>query len=181
MGFTVRPIVEEDLEMIMNWRMSQAVTAYMNTNPKLTLEGQRKWFSSLQNKDTVKYWLIEVDNQPAGIINLADIDYDNRNVSWGYYIGEKKLRSMQLAVSLELSLYQYVFGKMGFEEIYCQVFSVNVGVVKLHQLCGCKVLKTVKDAEEKEGIKYDVTYLNITRDEWKVNKASCHYELIEFD
>lgn len=69
--------------------MSPEVTAYMNTNPNLTMDGQRKWFNSLKDKDTVKYWIIEVDGKPAGVLNLADIDYEKKNTSWGYYIGEK--------------------------------------------------------------------------------------------
>ena len=36
MSITLREIREEDLEMIMNWRMDPEVTRYMNTNPRLT-------------------------------------------------------------------------------------------------------------------------------------------------
>ena len=43
MGINLRTIRDDDLEMIMNWRMRPDITKYMNTNPKLTLEGQRKW------------------------------------------------------------------------------------------------------------------------------------------
>ncbi len=181
MLFAVRPIVEDDLEMIMNWRMSPTVTAYMNTNPKLTLAGQREWFFSLKGKETVKYWVIEVDNRPAGMIYLVDIDHEHKSTSWGYYVGEKKLRSMELAISLELSLYKYVFENMGFEKVYCEVFSINEGVGRLHQPCGCKVLDIVEEEVEKEGIKYDVTHFGITRHEWEVNKTGYHYNWLEFD
>ena len=59
MEFTVRNVVESDLEKIMNWRMSPEVTTYMNTNPKLTMEKQRKWFEALKNQDIAKYfWII---------------------------------------------------------------------------------------------------------------------------
>ena len=104
MATTLRLITENDLEMIMNWRMSESVSHFMNTNPKLTIEGQKKWFASLEKNDNVRNWLIEVDGVPAGMINLADIDWENGNSSWGYYIGEERLRSLRLAVSLEMSL-----------------------------------------------------------------------------
>lgn len=180
MEFTVRQIEETDLERIIYWRMLPEVTAYMNTNPKLTLEGQKKWLASLKNKDTVKYWMVEVDGRPAGIINLADIDYEKKNTSWGYYIGETGLRSMDLAISLELSLYDYVFGTMGLEEIHGEVFSINKGVVKLHKLCGCRVEKIVEGEVEKEGVKYDVTHLTLTREEWEKKKENYHYQKINF-
>lgn len=180
MGVTVGPISEDDLEMIRIWRMLPEVTTYMNTNPKLTIEGQRKWFHSLKDDSTVKYWLIKVDTRPAGLIYLMNIDYTAKNASWGYYIGEKNLRSMQLAISLELSLYNYVFEEMGFEEIHDEVFSLNGGVIKLHQLCGCRIVKIVEGEVEKEGVRYSVTHLSLTRDEWETNKEKYRYEKIDF-
>ena len=45
---TLRAITKKDLEKIMHWRMDPDITRYMNTDPKLTLEGQKKWFSSIE-------------------------------------------------------------------------------------------------------------------------------------
>ena len=41
MSVALRKINEEDLEQIMRWRMDPEITRYMNTDPKLTLEGRR--------------------------------------------------------------------------------------------------------------------------------------------
>ena len=41
MSVTLRKIRESDLETIMNWRMDPEITRYMNTDPRLTLEGQK--------------------------------------------------------------------------------------------------------------------------------------------
>ena len=181
MEFTVRNVVESDLEKIMNWRMSPEVTTYMNTNPKLTMEKQRKWFESLKNQDIAKYfWIIEVGGKPAGVLFLENIDFKKKNTSRAYYIGEKSLRSMELAISLELSIYEYVFERMEFEEIHSEVFSVNAGVVKLHQLCGCRIEKIVKEKVHKEGKKYDVTYLTLTKKEWEEKKGKYKYQKIDF-
>lgn len=180
MEFAVRRIDESDLERIMNWRMSPEVTTYMNTNPKLTLDGQKKWLKSLEGNESVRYWLVEVNGQPAGVINLADIDYENKNTSWAYYIGEKSLRSIQLAISLELSLYDYVFEKMRLDEIHGEIFSLNGAVIKLHKLCGCKVVEVVPEEVEKEGVKYDITHVSLNRSDWEQNKGKQRYERIEF-
>ena len=47
MSIRLRELREDDLENIMRWRMDPDITRYMNTNPKLTLEGQRKWFKAI--------------------------------------------------------------------------------------------------------------------------------------
>lgn len=181
MATTLRLITEDDLEMIMNWRMSESVTRFMNTNPKLTLEGQKKWLASLEKNDRARNWVIEVDGNPAGLINLIDADWENGNTSWGYYIGEEKLRSLKLAISLEMSLYDYCFDILGFKEVHNEVFKLNEGVWKLHIACGNRIVKEVQGEVEKEGIAYDIVHLSIERDEWFELRKNKKYEKINFD
>ena len=50
MSVTLRKVTEGDLEQIMRWRMDPEITRYMNTDPKLTLEGQKKWFAKVQSR-----------------------------------------------------------------------------------------------------------------------------------
>lgn len=178
MGFTVRTIKEDDLENMMNWRMSPDVTRFMFTDPKLTLEGQRKWYESVKDRADQRRWIVEVDHIPAGTIHLEEINYDDKCATWGYYIGEKSLRSFQLAISLELSLYDYVFEKMNFEKLHSEMFSFNSGVIKLHELCGCRIDRLGK--VEKNGTEHDVTYMSISRKEWESGKGKCQYEKIDF-
>ncbi len=178
---TLRPIEERDLEIIMNWRMDKEITRFMNTDPVLTLEGQKKWFVAQETRKDVRYWMIEVDGVPAGVINLAEIDWEKKSCSWGYYIGEKKCRSLKLALSLEMSLYDYIFDVLGLKELYGGVFSLNVGVIKLHLACGSSILREAKGEVVKNGISYDITYLGITADTWHAIRPQKKYEKINFD
>lgn len=180
MGTTLREIKEDDLEMIMNWRMDPDITRYMNTDPKLTIEGQKQWLQSIRNSDKVQYWLIEQENIPVGVINLADIDWKSKTSSWGYYIGEKKQRTLKLAISLEMSLYDYVFDVLEFNELHNEVFSLNSGVVKLHLACGCNVEREIKNGVQKNGITYDITKLSITKNHWYQIRNGKKYERIDF-
>ena len=69
MSVTLRKVTEGDLEQIMQWRMDPEITRYMNTDPKLTLEGQKQWFAKVQKDPDVSYWIIEIGGIPAGVIN----------------------------------------------------------------------------------------------------------------
>lgn len=181
MGITLRKISEDDLEMIMNWRMSETVTKYMNTNPQLTLKDQKEWFESLERNDKARNWIIEVEGVPAGLINLADIDWTKGTTSWGYYIGEEKLRSLRLAISLEMSLYDYCFDVLGFTEVHNEAFKLNEGVWKLHTACGCRIVKEVPGEVVKEGVAYDIVHLSIERNEWFKIRENKKYEKINYD
>ena len=73
MSVTLRKVTEGDLEQIMRWRMDPEITRYMNTDPKLTLEGQKKWFAKVQQDPDVSYWIIEIDGTVAGVINYTGL------------------------------------------------------------------------------------------------------------
>lgn len=178
---SVRRIQDADLENIMNWRMKPEVTRYMNTDPKLTLDGQRKWFVKLQSDETVDYWIIVIDGEPAGVINLADLDDPNGQVGWAYYIAVDHLKSFETAISLEMSLYDYVFDHLKKKSIIANVFSANKGVIALHKLCGCEFLEEKKEFIEKNGIKYDMTFQIMTVERWRTIREKMHYQKVKFD
>lgn len=180
MSVTLRAIREEDLERIMNWRMDPDITRYMNTDPKLTLEGQKKWFAGISKDASVKYWLIEVDGEPAGVINLTRLNDPEGNLGWAYYVGEKRLRSFKTALSLEMSMYDYVFDVLGKNAVYSDVFTLNQGVIALHKLCGCETVEEKKAQVVKNGVAYDVTYMRMTSELWQTARQGKKYEKIDF-
>ena len=180
MGVTLRPIQESDLENIMRWRMDEEITRYMNTNPKLTLEGQKEWLEQLRVNEDVQYWVIEVQKQPAGVINLTGLTNPKGELGWAYYVGEKKLRSLKTALSLEMSMYDYVFDTLQKKAVYSDVFTLNQGVIQLHKLCGCEIVEEKKAHVSKEGIYYDVTFMRMTDELWKKKREGKKYEKILF-
>jgi hypothetical protein len=63
---------------------------------------------SHKNED-VRYWMILVDGKEAGVINLTGLTNPEGNLGWAYYVGEKSLRSIMTALSLEMSMFDYIF------------------------------------------------------------------------
>ncbi len=181
MSVTLRKIRESDLETIMNWRMDPEITRYMNTDPRLTLEGQKKWFAAVQDNPDVYYRMILVDGQEAGVINLTGLSREDGVLGWAYYVGEKKLRSLKTALSLEMSLYDYIFDTLRKEALISDVFSLNRGVIQLHLLCGCEILEEKKAHIRKNDTFYDVTFMRMTRERWQQVRTGKKYERIAFE
>ena len=180
MAVTLRRIREKDLEQIMNWRMDEDITRYMNTNPKLTLEGQKKWLEAIRKNPDVSYWMILVDGQEAGVINLTGLTREDGNLGWAYYMGEKRLRSIKTALSLEMSMYDYIFDILDKNALYSDVFTLNMGVIKLHLLCGCEIVEEICNHICKEGVYYDVTFMRMTKERWFDIRETKKYEKIDF-
>ncbi len=180
MGVALRKIREDDLENIMRWRMAEEITRYMNTNPKLTLEGQKRWLAGVRENPDVRYWLIEIQGIPAGVINLTGLENPDGDLGWAYYVGVKRLRSLKTALSLEMSMYDYVFDGLHKRTVYSDVFTLNQGVIQLHKLCGCEVVEEKKGHICKEGVLYDVTFLRMTAERWNQVRVGKNYEKIQF-
>lgn len=181
MKLNFRLIQEDDLEMIMQWRMMPEITKFMNTDPQLTLEGQKKWLEHIRKDKTVRNWVIEAEGKSVGVLNLMDIDWHNKRCSWGYYVAEKSMRSLKLAMSIEWNLYDYVFEKMGLNKLTNEVLAFNKEVVTIHKMCGSDVIGTLKQHIYKNGSYIDVVYIEICKDKWAALKEKHHYPEASFE
>ena len=178
---SLREIEDGDLQEIMEWRTDPEITKYMFTDPKLDIESQRKWLSRISSDPSVKYRLIEIDGKSAGVISLNGLENPDGVVMWSYYIGNKKLRSIDVALSLEMSLYDYALISLGKNSVVADVLSLNKGVIKLHELCGCVLKEEKKRYIEKNGIWYDVSFQEMTVERWKNLRKYRNYQRIDFN
>lgn len=80
-----------------------------------------------------------------------------------------------------MSLYDYCFDILGFNEVHNEVFKLNEGVWKLHIACGCKIIEKIPEKIEKEGVRYDVVSLSMEKDEWYKLRKNKKYEKINYD
>lgn len=176
----LRPIREEELELVMNWRMHPDITRFMYTDPVLTMEMQRKWYEESKRDEHNIHFMIEVDGIPAGVMNITEIDRRNQRCSWGYYIAVKEKRSLQLALALEWNLYDYVFHVLGLHKLEGEIFAFNKGVIRMHQMCGSVIEGVRKQHILKNGEYYDVVEMGICREEWEEIRGRHTYERIPF-
>ncbi|MCI8814675.1 MAG: GNAT family N-acetyltransferase, partial [Lachnospiraceae bacterium] len=108
-GISIRKIREQELALVLKWRTDPDISKYMKSDFRATLEMQKQWYADVQKDNSKRYWMIEIDSVPVGVICLTDMDYNLKTCEWGYYIAEKAQRSFAAAVSIECSLYDYVF------------------------------------------------------------------------
>lgn len=172
---------KEHLKKVMEWRMRPDITRFMNTDPKLTLEGQMKWFDKIKMDTSQCNWIINVDGVPSGLINIFEIDRTNSRCSWGYYIANLDVRSLKLAMHLEWNLYDYVFEKLKLNKLCNETFVRNSPVINLHKLCGSKEDGILRQHICKNGEYYDVSVGSILAKEWAEKRQTISYETYDFE
>lgn len=181
MKVRLEKLKEEDLDMVAKWRMLPEVTKYMYTDPIITPESQRKWFDTIKNNNSVKYWTIVLDQTKVGLLCLTNIDFINKRCYWGYYIGDLSARGKGLARILECNIYDYVFYKLGLNKLCADVLAFNEKVILIHKKFGSEVEGILKQHIYKNGKFHDVVCMGITKGKWDSIRKKMEYDKIEIE
>lgn len=165
-----REVNIDDADIILRWRTSNSVTKFMNTDIEYDLEAQKNWLLSSYKKQNYYHWIIENDDKPVGLINLADYSLTDATASWGFYIGEENLNG--LGAFIPPYFYNFLFGKLSIERINVEVFYNNTNVIGLHLLHGYKFTPDMDRVIIKN--KKDILLVSMTLDKtnWNFKRFS---------
>ena len=183
-----RKIRESDLEKIMNWRMLPEVTKYMLTDPKLTIEGQKKWFEKikkeyerpLQERESF-YWVLEVDEVPVGVVSMVDWNRRKSSIRTGEYVAVQEKSSIKLIIDLQYSMYEFAFEALGVNKIAFEIMSNNMGTILINRRFGANEDGIMRDEVFKDGEYFDLHLFSILKNEWNELKYKTKYDKIDFE
>jgi RimJ/RimL family protein N-acetyltransferase len=174
----LKRLTENELELQMNWRMREDITKYLFTDPKLTLEGQLKWFNKIKNDNSQIRWTIYADDIPVGSIFLNEIDYTHKRCEIGWFIADKKVRSLELAMMLQQNMYDYIFDTLRLNRVYGYIIDTNKRVLILNTYCGFGIEGLLKEHVYKGGAFHDAHVVGLTNEIWQEKKKKFDYKRI---
>lgn len=180
MKLVFRKMMEQDLEMVMNWRMQDDVTRFMTTNPTLTIEKQKLWFEKQKQNRNAYYWIVEIDSVSVGVVSIL-MNEDGKRGETSAYIAEKEFKSLPNMVAVIANLLDYYFDVLNADVLYGEVFKENKGVVLINRHLGYHVDGIEKEAVEKDGVKYDVMKLSMQKENWHIRREQIAYEHAKID
>lgn len=166
-----KKIRELDMEMLLNWRISPDVSRFMKTDIENNLPKQLEWYEkSVKIHQPPRHWIINFNDRPIGYISLEKYDELNQETSWGFYIGE--LDALNIGGVVPAYFYNYIFLKRNLKliKVTGHAFSNHLKILKLHKYYGCEEVGIIKNAVKKNGINYDITKIEMTRDKWSLQK-----------
>ena len=177
MKVALKRLTENELELLMNWRMREDISATMLTSVNLTLEGQYKWFKRIDNDESQIRWVIYYDDMPIGSMYITDIDYSNKRCESGWFIAEQKHRSLKLAKDLQQNVYDYAFDILKMNRIYGYVINSNTHLLNfLVRVCGLNSEGVLQQHVYKDGEFRDIAVVGLTKDDWQNKKLKFKYE-----
>lgn len=176
--FTFEKLKPKHLELTLKWRTLPHVQAGMITQVENNLEKHLEWFNRINRDEESKYWIINFNLVPIGVINLTRIDYRNSRCSAGFYIGNLDYRAGSIFVLPYL--YNYVFYKLRLNKIYGEVLATNNHIIEIHKLHGFKVVGKYQQHIVKNEVKLDILMIELMSSDWmqlhKYQKLKSYFE-----
>lgn len=167
--FILRTIKETDAEaMYANWTSSPKVAEYVTWNVHENVEFSRRlcamWEERAADKDFFHWALVlKSSGEPIGTIGAVSVDTDKSSAEIGYCMGDKWWNKGYMTECLR-AVTEYLFDKIGFEEITACHDIDNPASGKVMKKCGMKFIcskeKIVKGSER------TTLYYGIKKSEW---------------
>ena len=173
----LRRVEAADSARLRAWRNSPEVAAYMYTDHPISQAEHDRWFEAAMAAADRRYWIIEMDEAPVGLANLAKIDPAARRCEWAYYLGEPSTRGQGLGSRIEYIVLRYVFETAGLNKLWCEVLLENEGVWKLHESFGFTREALFREHVFKDGRFQDVVGLGMLKGDWETAKPAIEARL----
>jgi UDP-4-amino-4,6-dideoxy-N-acetyl-beta-L-altrosamine N-acetyltransferase len=164
---SLRDLLPSDREQLLLWRNSPEVARFMYTDHQISREEHQRWFDRIQTDVTCRYWIIECDGVPVGLVNIYGRDERNSRCSWAFYIASSAARGKGVGSFVEYSVLHYVFDELGLYKLCCEVFGFNAAVVRMHEKFGFRKEGLLREHVVKGDRREDVVCLAMTRPEWQ--------------
>lgn len=135
-GVTIKPLAEDDLEMVRHWRNSPEIAQHMLDQSYITAESQRKWFNGLQHDESRAYWVAWFKDEPIGVVSLVNINRTEGTAEPGMYIYPQQYRNNIVPFCAAFILNDYAFEELGLTLLLGKIFTDNEASIRFHEKCG---------------------------------------------
>ncbi len=174
---SLRSIQAEDKETLFYWRNLPEVAKYMYTDHVITIEEHERWFAGIASDSSREYWIITLDEEAVGLVNIYGLDSHNRRCYWAFYLASPKVRGRGVGSFVEFTILNYVFDTLGLSKLCCEVLGFNEPVVSMHKSFGFVQEGIYRQHILKSGEFMDVVALAILNSEWQAKKAGIEERL----
>ena len=144
-GITLRRLTHDKIEMLRQWRNDPKIQQYMNYREYITPEMQEHWFQTINNDNNL-YFIIEYEGKEVGMINIKDIDYENKRGERGIFIyDDNYLNSFVSRASMCLG--DFIYNELQLKETYGHILRYNKRAIRMSKYMGAKLAQEQDDTD----------------------------------
>ena len=150
------------------WRNQPDVAQWMFTDHVITAQEHEQWLTAMLLDPKLKYWMIEIDDVPQGVVHLASISSVQKRCEWGMYLGEQAARGTGAAEAATFLSLDRAFRQLGMEQVICEVLATNERALRLYERVGFRRDDYLRAHVTKGSTTHDVVVMNILQTAWEV-------------
>jgi len=165
--YSIRSLVDSDLDLILTWRNHQSIRDVMLSQHKISRPEHLSWFKNSTKNEDKKLMICEDSGVPFGFVQFLGLKGSNGVVDWGFYLSPEAKRGSGKILGL-LAL-EYIFEQLGKNQVRGQAFEKNESSIKFHERLGFK--RELSYASGKfEGKEYPLTCFSLKKDAFLILK-----------
>lgn len=160
-----RVVTDQDSELLFVWQNSSRVRAARHHDNEISRDDHDRWFRGLSGSRNAIYLIVECEKRPFGVVNYREIDRENSNAQWGFFLGSDSEPSGAGTVLCFCGL-DYGFKVLGFRKVSSEVISTNEKSLRLHTKFGFSQEGRLSAHVRKAGSYRDVLVFALFAHDW---------------
>lgn len=164
----LRPMTEDDLELVLKWRNAPPVRSFMLTQQEISLDDHRVWFASASRNSARALLVFEVGGEPLGHMNFK-IDLSDEIADWGFYAAPDAPKGTGRAMGSKAL--EYGFTTLRLHKICGQVLGFNTASRKMHETLGFRREGILREQKQMNGVWRDLVCYGLLAQEWSAREG----------
>lgn len=167
--YSIRPIEEKDLKLLLKWRNSERIHSVMLTDHKINWDEHCEWFKKVSGYAPKRNFIFEYRGKPIGYMGYTQFDEVNKTCSPGAYLGEDS-DDIPIDAAIYLFYYaiDYAFEVLKQKALITTVFKTNKRALRIDGILGYEIIGS-KQVIKNNKID-DIYILEMTKENWSKNR-----------
>lgn len=163
----LRPMTEEDTDLIIRWRNSDAVRANFIYRELFTRQSHEHWIETMIKTGRVVQMIIcertdpDGEAEPVGSVYIRDIDNTHHKGEYGIFIGEENARGRGIGTIAAKLMVEYAFEELNLHKLFLRVFADNDRALCSYEKAGFLREAYLKDEVCIEGAYRDIVLMAV--------------------
>lgn len=168
----LRPFTEDLLGQVSDWLAEPGVrpsfvTPYPTTEAEVGAAGPgTKELAAHFASDACRYFCIEYDGEPVGIIGAENLDAHARRLEMRKLVGHRELQGMGIGKRATFAFLYYAFKILAYEKVYIYSTDVNVRNLNLNSQFGFSLEGVFFQELQGSLGRLDIVRMGLMRDRW---------------
>ena len=160
----LRPLTEDDLSQVLQWRNHADIRRYMYTTHEIGLEEHRSWFADVSKNPAVNLLIYEHHEKACGFVNITR-GRCPQVADWGFYLAPDAPKGTGRSLGKQALV--YAFDELALHKVCGQALGFNERSIAFHKALGFTEEGRLRDQHFDGATFHDVVCFGLLEHEWQ--------------